>query len=78
MNNLKVVKSDPPESTEIMAEAIIKISAAMDKMLNAPGGLTREAIVILIHEATKVGKPHIRAVLDALPKLRGWYCRKPK
>lgn len=74
--NAKVVKSDPPESTEILAASVIKISDAMDKLINAPGGLKREAIVLLIHDMTKVGKPDIRQVLEALPQLRGHWCRK--
>ncbi len=74
--NAKVIKSEPPESTELLAASIVKISNAMGKLLNEPGGLTSEAIVLLIHDYTKVGKPDIRAVLKALPQLRGYYCRK--
>lgn len=74
--NAKVVKSEPPESTELMAASIVKISDAMGKLLSEPGGLTTEAIVLLLHDYTKVGKPDIRAILKALPQLRGYYCRK--
>ncbi len=74
--NAKVIKSDPPESTEIMAASVIKISAAMEKFLNEPGGLKEEAIVLLLNDYTKVGKPDIRLILKALPQLRGYYCRK--
>ena len=74
---VKIVKSDPPETTEILAAAVVKISEAMDKLLNAPGGLRSEAIVLLLHDMTKVGKPDIRTVLEALPRLRGYWCRKP-
>lgn len=31
--NAKVIKSDPPESTELMAASIVKISEGMQKML---------------------------------------------
>lgn len=72
-----VIKSDPPETTEILAASVIKISEAMDRLLNAPEGLKQEAIVLLIHDMTKVGKPDIRLVLKALPQLRGYWCRKP-
>lgn len=68
-----VVKSDPPESTEILAEAIVRIGEAAEK-LNA-SGLNRKAIVLLLHDATKVGKKDIETILDALPRLRGWYCK---
>lgn len=74
--NPKVTKSDPPESTELMAASIVKISEAMGKLLSEPGGLTTEAIVLLLHDRTKVGKPDIRAILEALPQLRGYYCRR--
>lgn len=75
-NPVKVTKSDPPESTEVLAAAITKISDGMNKLLNAPAGLQTETIVLLLHDATKVGKPDIRAILKALPQLRGYYCRK--
>lgn len=74
--NPKIVKSEPPESTELLASSIVKISTAMDKLLKEPGGLNTEAIVLLLHDCTRVGKPDIRAVLKALPQLRGYYCRK--
>ncbi len=74
--NAKVIKSDPPESTELMAASIVRISNAMQKLLSEPGGLTSEAIVLLLNDYTKVGKPDIRAILKALPQLKGYYCRK--
>lgn len=73
---VQVEKSDPPESTVLLAASIVKISSAMGKLLSEPGGLNSEAIVLLLHDYTKVGKPDIRAVLKALPQLRGYYCRK--
>lgn len=76
MVNTKIVKSDPPESTEILAEAVVKISEGMDKLINNDKGLKRETIVLLLHDATKVKKSDIKKILDALPRLRGWYCRK--
>lgn len=74
--NAKVIKSEPPESTALMAASIVKISTAMDKLLKEPGGLTERAIVLLVHDLCGVGKPDIRLVLKALPQLRGYYCRK--
>lgn len=76
--NAKVIKSDPPESTELMAASIVKISEGMQKILNEPGGLNTETIVLLLNDYTKVGKPDIRLILRALPQLRGYYCRKPQ
>lgn len=70
---VQVVKSDPPESKEILAEAIVRIGDAVAK-LNA-SGLNKKAIVLLLNDATKVNKTEIIKILDALPKLRGWYCK---
>lgn len=73
---VQVQKSEPPESTVVLAASIVKISEAMGKLLSEPGGLNTEAIVLLLHDYTKVGKPDIRTILKALPQLRGYYCRK--
>ena len=71
--NVRVVKSDPPETKEILAEAITRVGTAV-AFLNS-NGLNKKAIVLLLHDATGVGKRDIQTILDALPKLRGWYCR---
>jgi hypothetical protein len=72
--NIKVVKStEKPESKEILASAIVRIGEAMDLLKKS--GLNEEAIVVLINARTKIGLGDIRTVLDALRKLRGWYCR---
>ncbi len=74
MSNVKVVKSDPPETTEILAEAIVRIGSAMQKLKQS--GLNEEAIVILVREKSGVSKTDIKAVFEALRRLEGWYCRK--
>jgi hypothetical protein len=71
--NVRVKKSNPPESTEILADAIVRISEALDKL--SASGLNRNAIVILIQARTKMAKREIEAVLDAQKRLAGWYCR---
>lgn len=71
---VQVVKSDPPETTEILAEAIVRLGEAVKKLDGS--GLNRKAIVLLLHDATKVGKRDIEEILDAIPRLRGWYCKK--
>lgn len=68
-----VKKSDPPESKEILAEAVTKISDGFTKMLAS--GLNKQAIIILLQAETKLPQRDIRAILDALPRLKGWYCR---
>lgn len=72
--NVKIKKNEEkPESKEILAEAIIRIGEAMKKLSDS--GLNRKAIVALIQDQTKLGKGDIETVLDALQRLRGWYCR---
>lgn len=74
MANVKVTKSkDQPESKEILAEAIVKISESLDSLQRS--GLNKNAIIVLLQAATKLPQRDIRTVLDALPRLRAWYCR---
>lgn len=73
--NVKVIKNvDKPETTEILAEAIVRIGESMEKLNR--NGLNRKAIVVLLKEETGLGKGVIETVLDAMPRLAGWYCRK--
>lgn len=71
-----VVKQDEqaPVDVEILAAAIIKLDAAAQKLTTA--GLSQDAIVVLLHDLTKVGKPDIRYVLNGLSQLRKRYCTK--
>ena len=76
MKTVTVKKSEEkPESTEILAEAIVNIGAAFVSLQKS--GLNRKAIVLLLQDATKLPRRDIESVLDALPRLRGWYCRTP-
>jgi hypothetical protein len=70
---IAVKKSDPPETKEILAEAITRIGAGFSSLVAS--GLNKKAIVVLIQAETKLPQRDIIAVLDALPRLRGWYCR---
>ena len=71
---IKIKKNeDKPESKEILAEAIIKISDGFMALIHS--GLNREAIVTLLHHKTKVNRRDIDAVLTGLQRLKGWYCR---
>ena len=70
---VKIVKSDPPESVEILAEAIVNIGAASNKLLKT--GINKRAIIILIHDMTKLPKGTIKQVLESLPQLERWYCK---
>ena len=74
MANVKVVKTpESPESKEILAEAIVRIGKAFDDLKRS--GLNHKAVVVLIQAETKLSRRAIETVLDALPRLRGWYCR---
>lgn len=69
-----VIKSDPPETTEILAEAIVRIGDAHQKL--KASGLNEKAIILLLHDLTKVSRTDVKKVLDALPRLRGYYLNK--
>lgn len=72
--NVRITKNETaPETKEILAEAIVRIGDGFDKLNKS--GLNKNAIVVLIHAATGIAKRDIITVLDALPRLRGWYCR---
>lgn len=74
MPRVKIKKSEEnPETTEILAEAITRIGEAFAKLQES--GLNRKAIVILIQAETKLPRVDINTVLNALGRLRGWYCR---
>lgn len=71
---VKVIKNqDKPETTEILAEAVIKIGESMDKLYSS--GMNKKAIIVLIANDTKLGKGTIETVLDSLKTLKGYYCR---
>lgn len=70
---VKIKKSEPPESTEILAEAIVNIGNATKKMMSS--GMNKKAIIVLIHDKTKLPKSTITTVLDSLPQLERWYCK---
>lgn len=72
--NVKVIKNaEKPETPEILAEAIVRIGAAMDAL--AKSGLNERAIIVLVQAETKISQRDIKEVLGALRKLKGWYCR---
>lgn len=70
---VKVVKSDPPETTEILAEAIVRLGDSVRKL--DASGLNHKAIVILLQDATKLPRRDIESILTAIPRLKSWYCR---
>lgn len=59
--------------TEVMAQEIVLISKAMRTINNSR--LTREAILILIKEQTKIPKATIQIVLNSLDQLERTYVK---
>ncbi len=58
---------EPVIERPILAQAIVDLSAAAEKLLAS--GLNRKAIIVLLHDATKQGKREIEYVLNALESL---------
>lgn len=74
MARISVKKNEQqPESKEILAEAIVRIGKAFEDLQKS--GLNKRAILVLVQAETKIAMRDIKAVIDALPRLRGWYCR---
>lgn len=74
MATVRLKKSEEnPESKEILAAAITRISESMVKLLAS--GVNEKAIIILINHDTKIPKQDIKAVFSAMARLKGWYCR---
>lgn len=73
---VRVKKSDPPETTEVLAEAIVRVGEALAKLKES--GLNEKAIIVLVHDHTRIAKRDIKTVLNSLATLRGYYCRRPK
>lgn len=67
MTKITVIQPDPPISAEIIATAITEIAAGMDKLNTTR--LTRKAIVVLIHDQSKLPKKTIDIVLNNLVDL---------
>lgn len=84
---VKIKKNkEKPETTEILAEAIIKISKSLEK-LSKMSGLSEHALVVLIQdncEPIKAGKLYgqkpskgvVKIILNSMKTLRGYYLRK--
>lgn len=80
---VKIIKNkEKPETTQILAEAIIKISEAMEK-LSKESGLSENALVILIqansgvlYSGSKPSKTTVRVILKSMRTLKGYYLRK--
>lgn len=63
----------PFASAAELEQAILGISKGMAEL--AKSRLRRETIVLLLHDATRVGKRHIEYVLNALERLEEQYLK---
>lgn len=72
MTDKKVTNLNPPISGDTLAEAIVKIGYAADRLFK--NGLNKKAVIILIQATTKLPQRDICAVLEALPRLEKLYC----
>jgi hypothetical protein len=69
----KLVRNETnPESTEILAEAVVRIGEAFYELKRK--GLNERAIVVLVADASGVNKSTVTRVLSCLDQLRGYYC----
>jgi hypothetical protein len=59
---------------EILATAIRDLAAGVNKLFAC--GLNERAIVVLLNETSGVGRPDIRAVLNAMKNLQKDYCTR--
>tara|TARA_R110000851_G_scaffold4520_4_gene18471 strand:+ start:3010 stop:3246 length:237 start_codon:yes stop_codon:yes gene_type:complete len=77
MSNPKIIKTEGAEETmEILAKSITEISDAVEAMRDGP--VNERTIVLLLQDyigAQNITKTEIKNVLNALPKLKGYYLR---
>lgn len=75
MKKIKVIQ-DPADEVpaEILAKAIVEVAKGM-KLIEA-SRLTRNAIVALIHDRSRVGKETIHVILNNLDELESHWLKK--
>lgn len=77
MSNIKIKKNEEkPESVELLASSIVKVAEGFDKIKNSP--LNQRGLIVLLHDgigSANITKRQIKLVLEALPRLKGWYIK---
>lgn len=71
---MPVTVTDPENevSPEVLASSILKISDAMEQLHKS--GLNEEAVIVLLHDKTKVAKKTIKLVMHSIRQLSTTYC----
>lgn len=77
MANIKIVKSlENPESLELMAKSVVQVAEGFKRLRES--GLTDRALIVLLQDGIgqqNISKGQIQLVLEALPRLKGWYVK---
>lgn len=77
MTNIKIKKNEEqPESVELLAKSIIQVAEGFKKVLASP--LNERALICLLQEGIgsgNISRTQIKLVLQALPRLKGWYLK---
>ena len=77
MKKAKIVQEEGQEiPAEIIAQSIVKIAKSMEAI--GKTRLTRKAIVVLIHDQSKVSKRTIELVLNNLEAMEQVWLKKPQ
>lgn len=75
--NITIKKDEVnPESVELLAKSVVLVAEGFQKVLNSP--LKERALIVLLHDgigAQHITKAQIKLVLEALPRLKGWYIK---
>ena len=65
------VNNDTEDPLEVIVSSIKAVAGGLEKLNNS--GLSHRAVVLLLHDCTKVPKKQITAILDAAPLLLSRY-----
>jgi hypothetical protein len=77
MSSIKIKKTEgAEESVELLASSIVQVAEGFKAVLASP--LSQRALIVLLQDAIggqHVSKAQIKLVLEALPRLKGWYIK---
>jgi hypothetical protein len=76
--SIRIKKNEEnPEGADLLAKSVIQVADGFQKVLGTP--LTERGIVALLHDGighSKITRKQIQLVIEALPRLKGWYIKK--